>query len=165
MCANPKEKACAFVVMAALVCSMALPMVSTPVHGDLNGDHACNVSDLQKLVSQILTNDRKALVPLSDLNADGRVDILDLQAILAETQQGSPRPASSPKDPQPQAILPEYNDKVLFTAGTVIADGWTHEEALPSRLLCLRDQKWMDRLQRPERYTFSLIPHAPPPSV
>lgn len=162
MCANPKEKVCSLVVMAALVCSMALSMASTPMRGDLNGDHACNVSDLQHLISQILMNDRNVPVPLSDLNADGKVDILDLQTILAETQQGSPRPASSPKDPQPQAILSEYGDKVFFKVGTGIVDGWNREETLPACLPGLRDEKWTDRLHIPKRYTFSLIPHAPP---
>ncbi len=162
MHAHHSEKACSFVLMAALVCSMALPVATTPMRGDLNGDRACDVSDLQQLVSQILMNNRNAPVPLSDLNADGRVDILDLQTILAETQQGSPRPASSPKDPCPQAILSECNDKVLFKAGTGIAECWTREETLPARLPGLREHKWTDRVQIAERYTFSLVPHAPP---
>lgn len=53
------------------------------IAGDLNGDGAVNVFDLQMIISCISTNNPFSSCPDADLNGDGAVNIFDLQMIIA----------------------------------------------------------------------------------
>ncbi len=53
--------------------------IGASLKGDLNGDGAVNVLDLQLMINCILG---RAPVAGSDLNGDGRTDVLDLQLLV-----------------------------------------------------------------------------------
>jgi len=148
--------------MAALIISPALPFISGPLPRDVNGDSVFNVSDLQHLVSQILTSRANSEKVSSDVNADGRVDILDLQAMLSETQPVPIHPSSPSNEPRHSAIVSTDNEWFSFRAETRSPVASIYEEANPLRLSCWQEAHRTDRFPLLKRYTFSLTPHAPP---
>ncbi len=59
-------------------CILGLDLTAAPLPGDLNGDSVRNVVDLQLLVNHVLH--ASAYRGEADLNRDGKVDTLDIQA-------------------------------------------------------------------------------------
>ncbi len=69
------------VAMALAVASACGPRGGSPCLADLNGSHESNILVLQRIANALL----EGRLPVADLNRDGKLDVLDLQAMLTET--------------------------------------------------------------------------------
>ena len=72
--------------------------VPEPLFGDLNGDGSVNISDINVLINQILTDTQDMN---NDLNGDGEVNIGDVSLLIDEILDGIVQP-------KPQTSAPEY---------------------------------------------------------
>lgn len=155
----------ALAVVVMVIVSMAGGAVFSPVPGGFFRDSVVTVSDLQYIVAQILTNSTNPGAPLSDMNRDGRVDILDLQSLLAEAQRCPAPSIPAPGFPTHQAILSEKSEwfavRLEYRSPALLSD----DADLSSPILFLRDEQWTGLFHYAERYPFSLTPHAPPHSA
>lgn len=157
-----RKRACLAVIMAAMIISPVLPLAPVAAPRDVNGDRVFDVSDLQHLVLQILTSCSSSEKVLSDINADGRVDILDLQAMLSETQPVPVYPAGSSNAPRHAAILSAENEWLGFRMENRAPAASMYEDAGPLRLSFHHEDMGTGLFLTSKRYTFSLTPHAPP---
>ena len=97
-----------------------------------------------------------------DVNADGRVDILDLQRVVAQATQAD-KPAKSPDGtPRPEATLPSSAPVFLcLTPHGQVVFGLVSDGSDVSRQW--EEASVSSRLSTQiERYLFTLTPHAPP---
>ncbi len=152
----------ALAVVVMLIVSMAGGAVFSSLPGGLFRESVVTVSDLQYVVAQILTNSTNPGAPLSDMNRDGRVDILDLQSMLAEAQHHPVRSLPASNTPTHQAILSEKTEwfavRLEHHSPALLFD----DTDLSSPILLVRDGQWTGLFHYAERYPFSLTPHAPP---
>ncbi len=135
------------------------------VPGGLFRDSVITVSDLQCIVAQILTNSTNPGVPLSDMNRDGRVDILDLQSMLAEAQHSPARSLPASSTPPHQAILSEKSEWLAVRLEHRSPAFLSDDAGLSSPILFFREEQWTGLYHYAEQYPFSLTPHAPPHSA
>ena len=125
-------------VLALIGSTVVGPGAYLASSGDTNGDRVVDVRDVQNAVAQVLhgsSPDRRV-----DVNADGRVDVLDLQRILARYVPAPPllcctsAPKSEPGEQGPATRWARLGASVTISPRT-------------------------------ERFLFTLTPHAPPLST
>ena len=58
----------------------------TSVPGDVNGDHAVNVTDVQGVINQALAT--APVTPEGDLDGNGNVNVQDVQAVIGAALGG-----------------------------------------------------------------------------
>lgn len=147
---------------------MALATVRLPLDsgltGDTNGDHQVDVRDLQVVIAQVLGGGVSS-AQNADVNSDGKVDICDYQYILDQAGQSSPGDPGSDSDSAPKAVtadrmgLPMYRGDVCLPPASI--------DQVDSNVKIRATQRGARESSPAEtrRYTFTLIPHAPPKSI
>ena len=131
--------------------------------GDINGDQSINILDAQVMVAKVLkggTSEEKAKV---DVNHDGRVDILDLQYILAHLNDVAPQKENPlPPDSQtPKAVLIIVDRSwARIEAGVVSVLPFLEDAVAFSQPI--RAEVVLAPSRQMERYLFTLTPNAPP---
>jgi hypothetical protein len=150
----------------ALACSVLITGIFAPVpvsspSGDVNDDRVVNVLDAQATIAVVLGGTAQA--GGTDVNRDGRVDILDLQVILARLNGlALPEPAAPADSKTPRAILVSADRSWarVTTACAIEILGHKREEAR----LAARFSAEPPEIYTPveERYLFTLTANAPP---
>ena len=79
-----------------LIAALLAPLGGELHRGDVNGDSATNVLDLQLLAMEMIAGAEQGQA--ADLNRDGRIDVLDFQMLLQQTTQPDPVPETRPTE-------------------------------------------------------------------
>ncbi len=117
-----------------------------------------DVLELQRLVADVISGAAEHRV--KDVNHDGRVDILDLQVLMAQAQTRAPIVPPAPEDNPPRAIISdrgeiqELRPAAQFGLPPGHHDGCMGEEP--------GGRRWEPKPLNMARYVFRLHPHAPP---
>ena len=143
-----------------LIAALLAPLGGELHRGDVNGDSATNVLDLQLLAMEMIAGAEQGQA--ADLNRDGRIDVLDFQMLLQQTTQPDPVPETRPTEA-----------KAVMLTGSRIAPeqtGFTFAAALSMQSTPLvAQQDLRGALQSPRvlppkrlRVLLGANPHSPP---
>jgi hypothetical protein len=137
----------------------ACPVSAT---GDVNGDRAVDICDVQTLM--VLLTEAETPLPVADINGDGSVDVLDFQTLLGYAGGESEAPADAPNwtSAGPPNALPvsprvQVPGPTLFPMLSSTPSGMSRPQSLVP-FGCPAEATHPPT----SRYLFHLAPNAPP---
>lgn len=149
-----------YVLLGAVVTAgLAGPRALLSLDNDANGDREVNVLDVQVAVANVLSDPSRT--GPADVNADGRVDILDLQRILSQAATTDAPKQDAPAEREPKATPPApFVPLTIAATGRITAD--TDHQTAAIRAMWSKIERVAPMAAQTERYLYTLTPHAPP---
>lgn len=154
------RKTIAFGLCLIMALAVARVPLDSGLMGDANGDRQVDVLDLQTVITQVLEGDVNN--PRADVNADGRVDICDYQCILEQAKGKRPEGPDSGDKGSQQAIAAERLGLPLLRGDLLSEPAPSGDECTPCAPITSDAGPLGVSVPDTWRYTFTLLPHAPP---